>query len=209
MKSGFSRQSVALALVGVGIAFGAGVGFSAIPGTGGIISGCYDQKGVLRVIDADAGQTCGSKETPLTWNQAGQPGPTGPRGPSDAFVGDIPPLSPLLDGQTTSIFSMNVPAGSYVIQTTLRMRSQIIEGFSNASCDLYAGGQQLDIVLVQFPEDEDNTGQSATLVGWIELAAPSTVELFCRANHTHFLSTVGVDGGKVVATAVSSLTVTP
>jgi hypothetical protein len=47
-----------------------------------------------------------------------------------------------------------------------------------------------------FPEDEDSTGQSETLVGWAELAAPATVELFCRANYTHFLSNVGVDGGK-------------
>ena len=209
MKRFTRRQLVLIAFVCLGIAFGAAVGFSAIPGNGGVISGCYDQKGVLRVIDADAGQTCGSKETPLNWNQTGQPGPTGPRGPSDAFVGDIPPLSPLLDNQTTSIFTMNLPAGTYVIQTVLRMRSQILEGFTTASCDLYAGGQQLDIVLFQFPEDEDFTGQSETLVGWTELAAPATVELFCRANYTHFLSNVGVDGGKVVATAVGSLTVTP
>jgi hypothetical protein len=58
------------------------VALAAIPSAEGTIHGCRDNRsGVLRVIDAEAGQTCTTKETALTWNQQGQPGPIGPAGP--------------------------------------------------------------------------------------------------------------------------------
>ena len=53
-----------------------GVAVAAIPATGdGTITACYDKeaaladnkKGTLRVIDAEAGQTCTAKETTLSW----------------------------------------------------------------------------------------------------------------------------------------------
>jgi hypothetical protein len=202
MQTRPTRRRIALfAAVCVGIAMAAGIGFSAIPGNSGVISACYDKNGALRVIDADAGQTCDRRETALNWNQ------TGPRGPSDAFVGKISPLDPLLDNQTTSIFTMDVPAGTYVIQAFLRLHPQTLEGFTTASCELYAGSHQLDIFLFQFPSDEDFMSQSEVLVGWDDLAGPTTLELFCRANYTHEFSIVGVEGGSVVATAVGALTV--
>src|SRR5207253_647197 len=37
--------------------------------------------GLLRVIDSP-GQSCTSRETALTWNQAGPAGPAGPQGPA-------------------------------------------------------------------------------------------------------------------------------
>ena len=60
----------------------------------GVISGCYQNSGndsgpapgTLRVIDAQAGDTCSPGETPLSWNQTGPAGPAGPHGPSTAFV---------------------------------------------------------------------------------------------------------------------------
>jgi hypothetical protein len=55
----------------------AGVSYAAIPGTNGVISACKDSKGALKVIDAEAGQTCNANQQPLNWNQQG---PTGPRG---------------------------------------------------------------------------------------------------------------------------------
>src|SRR5438105_8961950 len=60
---------------------GAAVAYAAIPGTDGVIAGCYSSKdGTLRVIDQQQAQTCGSKETALNWNQQGPPGPTGTTG---------------------------------------------------------------------------------------------------------------------------------
>jgi hypothetical protein len=54
------------------------VALAAIPGAGGVISGCYDKKeGNLRVIDAQAGKKCERSEAALIWNQTGPQGPQG------------------------------------------------------------------------------------------------------------------------------------
>ena len=55
-----------LGVVGVGYAFGA------IPGAGGVIQGCYDSGGNLKVVNA---LPCPKNSTSLSWNQTG---PTGP-----------------------------------------------------------------------------------------------------------------------------------
>jgi Collagen triple helix repeat (20 copies) len=61
---------VATALVG-------SVAWAAIPGPGGVIQGCYDSGGNLRVVDA---LPCPRNFTALQWNQQGQPGQQGPQG---------------------------------------------------------------------------------------------------------------------------------
>jgi hypothetical protein len=62
------------------IAAVASVSYAAIPSSSGTISACKDNKGVLKVIDAEAGQTCAGNAQPLTWNQQGAAGPAGPQG---------------------------------------------------------------------------------------------------------------------------------
>jgi hypothetical protein len=52
---------------------------AAIPDAQGVIHGCYNSQGALRVIDS-ASATCKSSETALNWNQRGIPGPTGAKG---------------------------------------------------------------------------------------------------------------------------------
>jgi len=44
-----------------------GAAFAAIPSSNGTITTCYAQNGSLRVIDTEAGQTCRSTETQLSW----------------------------------------------------------------------------------------------------------------------------------------------
>jgi type VI secretion system secreted protein Hcp len=68
-------------------ALGAGtaVAIAAIPSSSdGVIHACYSTTstppGALRVIDADANQTCTTGEATLTWNQTGPTGPQGPQG---------------------------------------------------------------------------------------------------------------------------------
>lgn len=62
---------------------GAGVAWAAIPGSNGVINGCYEKRtGILRVVDAETGKKCLSFETPISWNQAGLQGPTGEKGPT-------------------------------------------------------------------------------------------------------------------------------
>src|SRR5258707_779033 len=55
-----------------------GVAWASIPDSGGVIQGCYTKgAGVLRVIDTAKGQKCPDAESPISWNQKGDPGPAG------------------------------------------------------------------------------------------------------------------------------------
>jgi len=76
------RRRTTLAALAATFLIGAGVAY-AIPDLTGVIHGCYkDSDGKLRVIDTDAGETCGPSEIGLDWNQQGPIGPTGPQGPA-------------------------------------------------------------------------------------------------------------------------------
>jgi hypothetical protein len=63
---------------GVTAALVGGIAWAAIPGSGGVIQGCYDKTGAVRVVDA---LPCPKGQTPLQWNQQGPTGTTGPQGP--------------------------------------------------------------------------------------------------------------------------------
>jgi hypothetical protein len=65
-----------------------GLAYASIPGSNGVIHGCYDARGALTVIDSSA--TCGSRLTPLNWNQTGPTGAVGPTGAAGA-TGDTGP----------------------------------------------------------------------------------------------------------------------
>jgi len=67
-------------IVSVLVAAVAGVSYAAIPAADGTISACKDQKGILKVINAEAGQTCSGSQQLLTWNQQGPQGPAGQDG---------------------------------------------------------------------------------------------------------------------------------
>lgn len=57
-------------------------------GSDGVIHGCVNTAGLLRVIDAS--DECRASETPLSWSQSGAQGPTGPTGatgPAGTFSG--------------------------------------------------------------------------------------------------------------------------
>jgi hypothetical protein len=76
------RKLIALAALAVAVAAISGLAYAAIPGADGVISACRDSRGALKVIDAEAGQSCGSNQQPLIWNQQGPQGPAGPPGAS-------------------------------------------------------------------------------------------------------------------------------
>src|SRR5436190_3398084 len=53
------------------------IGFAAIPGPNGVIQGCYDGGGNLKVVSA---LPCPKNWTPLQWSQQGIKGDTGEKG---------------------------------------------------------------------------------------------------------------------------------
>jgi hypothetical protein len=79
MKDWTGRRLTLIGLfVGVGVAVG-GIAYAAIPDSSGLIHGCYQKNGNLRVIDS-TGKGCTTSEKPLSWSQTGLTGTTGAAG---------------------------------------------------------------------------------------------------------------------------------
>ena len=93
----------ALALAAVG----GGLAWAAIPGSDGVIHGCYSPVSnpphPLYVIDPSQQETCGSM-TALNWNQSGPAGPAGPAGPEG-------PAGPAGSGAATLPGAIDVELG--------------------------------------------------------------------------------------------------
>jgi hypothetical protein len=76
------RTLTALAAGLVLLAVCGGVAYATIPGSGGVIHGCYAKYGgAVRVIDTGP---CRPTEAPLNWNQTGPAGARGATGPAGA-----------------------------------------------------------------------------------------------------------------------------
>jgi hypothetical protein len=143
----------ASSLIVAAVAVGATVAYATIPDAGGTIHACYDiRKGTLRVVDTDAGQTCGSTERALVWSQTGPQGPMGPAGPSDSVVTHVPDFRLTPTTNTQPVFALD--DGDWVISGKVVARNQgnraevicrllypaAIEGYAvldTASADLY------------------------------------------------------------------------
>jgi hypothetical protein len=105
--------------IGIGILVvlgGGGVAFGAIPGADGVIKGCYDNSGSLKVIDSAA--TCNAGSTTISWNQKGPKGDGFVhRGVFDNkavyVVGDVV-YDPATSYNTCGNVTKDRPAGSYV-----------------------------------------------------------------------------------------------
>ncbi len=71
MKALMGRRSVvSLLLAGALLAVVGGVAWAAIPGPGGVIQGCYDGGGNLKVVEQ---LPCPKGSKPIAWNQTGPP----------------------------------------------------------------------------------------------------------------------------------------
>ncbi len=94
-----------------------------IPSSDGTITGCRNnQSGALRIIDAEAGQTCKASETQLTWK--------------DGIHGKVAD-SDKLDGLDSTNF---LPDGDLPAGTTLRSRYDIYGNSTGSSEEFGADG---------------------------------------------------------------------
>jgi hypothetical protein len=133
----FNRAVLVVPAV-LALVLASGIAYAAIPAANGTITGCYKANGSLRVVDAEAMQTCTSTEQQLVWNQTGPqgvqgiqgpdgqtgpqgppgpPGPPGPQGPSGA-LGDLFHSQRFTTvenyaGQEVVVRLGSLPAGSY------------------------------------------------------------------------------------------------
>ena len=123
------RNLVTYLALALALALTGSVAYSAIPDSGDVIHGCYDNSsGAVRVIDTEAGGVCRGGETALDWNQQGPPGvpgATGAQGPQGAQgppgVGTVygksagGPVALPKPGNKKTVVSLTVPRGSYAI----------------------------------------------------------------------------------------------
>jgi hypothetical protein len=108
------------------------VALAAIPGANGVITGCRDTRtGALRVIDAEAGQTCTAKESALTWNQSGPQGPAGQDGVSGYEVVTRDVLIPSFSGPT--VVAATCPAGKHAFGGSVAVQNGTEFTFPNGS----------------------------------------------------------------------------
>jgi hypothetical protein len=84
MSFKLKRKGSVLALALLAVLVTVGVGYAGIPGSDGVIHGCYlpgrYSPGLLRVVDTEAGAKCSRYETSLNFNQSGPQGPKGDKG---------------------------------------------------------------------------------------------------------------------------------
>lgn len=210
-----TRITIVLALSGQ-----VAIASAAIPGVGGVISACYDKQGTMRVIDAEAGQACSNKESPLTMNQTGQTGQTGPTGPmgpvgpSDAYVTDFGGFSPFLPTGVQTVALLEVPGGEYVIEALLRFRANTLRGDpANIHCELIAevgGTGELDFFTVSFTADEYNGHvKLAPMVGWVQAPGGFFIRVDCENADADAVDDIGVDESRLVAVKYGDVHVPP
>jgi type VI secretion system secreted protein Hcp len=132
-KSVVSSRRARLAAVGVGavasIGAAAAIAATLSPDANGVIHGCYDRQGRLRIVNA--GQACDKGEIAIEWNQQG---PVGPAGPIGAVGPAGPPGADGRDGRD----GLQGPAGAQGPQGVAGPAGPA--GPAGASCDSTGGG---------------------------------------------------------------------
>jgi hypothetical protein len=73
MKTSIKKLYVLVA-VAASLVVAGGVAYASVPSANGTISACKDSKGAIKIIDAEAGQTCSSTQQLLTWKTSGVSG---------------------------------------------------------------------------------------------------------------------------------------
>jgi len=198
------------------------VAFASIPGGDGVINGCYKKSGgTLRVIDPAVSQCDSRAETPISWNQTGPQGPqgiqgvqgpVGPAGPqglqgpqgTTGATGETGPAGPVGAAGTSEVWtasgaigqetlSINVPAGSYVINA----KGNGINGvFGDSSqilaCSLSTG----DTGALRIEAGDDG---SISLQNALPFNSPTTITLIC--------SGYGINVEKLKLTAIKVNTI--
>jgi hypothetical protein len=147
-----------------------------------VINACYKPfSGALRLIDAEAGATCSSKERPLAWNvqgekgEKGDPGPAGPQGVPGPAGTSSPPaayesfgsgVNLPTDGALATVAAKRLPPGAYHVVAAGTIGST---GLAAGACFLRVQGGILAEQRIW--RADGNTG--VTLVGLVEIEGSS------------------------------------
>ena len=122
----------------------------------------------------------------------GSPGSTGPRGPSNGFVGDnfsagFEPM-PVSTGAAapTTILTLALPAGSYVMHATVGLQADIPAGtlvpFANVQCSFADGDGRFGASSRTLVGGSTDSSASIPLLAALTLAERATVTVECFKN---------------------------
>jgi hypothetical protein len=187
-------------VVGVGYALGA------IPGTGGVIQGCYDSGGNVKVVNA---LPCPKGYTALAWNQQGvkgDQGPTGPSGPAgpsgpqgqQGATGPEGAQGPKGDPGTSIaysatgslvsignngdavVLSKTVPAGNYAVNAKVVLHNVDDDDSAFGSCGLRASGVAVDDAgSIKLEQDLDLDTASVALQATLANYGGGAIDIRC------------------------------
>ena len=179
------------------LAIGAGVAYATIPDPSGVIHGCYDNKGAVRVIDPSTGGACKNNETALNWSQTGPQGSQGPQG-AQGPQGTQGPIGPsdsytalggatINSGNTGEPAFVTLPAGSYILSgeinaaptdTPSTLACAFVRADNGSVFEIPGGSVQ------EFFGDAEF--EAITVLGDVTLSSQTDVGLDCTATGSKF-----------------------
>lgn len=188
------KRRLAIGLLVLAAIGAASIAYAAIPAANGVISGCVDKTGALKLIDAEAGVTCGGGKQLVAWNKQGPAGPQGPQGPqgpagppglSDAYFteqgANTITLNP--DAGPITLLSLELPAGYYLVFATVSIFKFGVTQPELASCYVEGGAPVTTDFESLWIHPGDPEGRialigPATLVrqGYLKVACNSSVD---------------------------------
>lgn len=159
----------------VGLVVGVGVAAGAIPGSDGVVHGCYNTgsnpSGQLRVIDPAAGAKCSKNEKPLDFNQEGPKGDQGIQGvPGASGTSTVYTAS---GGTDVHPISVSVPAGSYLVVGSAVIFNEDASNPQTAACILQEDTIVANVTLASF------SFATVPIMGTVVLASAGTISIDC------------------------------
>ena len=231
------RKPMTLAAVAAVVTLGmAGVaGAAVIPGTDGLIHGCYQRiTGQLRVVDE--GTRCLALEQPVQWNQTGPQGPqgvqgvpgpqgeTGPEGPRGLTGPEGPrgPAGPKGDpgfsdaytGVQANRINVNgslVPIVSVNVPAgayMIQAKASVLLSDDTESvgwCELLENGARGADTSWWGFTDDPFEKTTVPLMTAASYAQPTTITLTCTKAANEMFNDVNVEAGKIIATRVGAV----
>jgi hypothetical protein len=204
---GSKRRVAVVGALLVGVC-AAGIAYAAIPGPDGVIQGCYDTGGNVKVVDA---LPCPKGYTPFAWNQqgpaggtgptgsqgpkgdTGDPGPAGGRGPSDVYVtsSNDSQFSDAVGQFSEPVAHLDLPAGSYALTATLRWINELTSAIA-ISCSIKVGSftsEAFDRSRGATPGGGADAGTMA-VSGVMTLTADSPADVICHSSAEFVIGSV-------------------
>jgi hypothetical protein len=200
---------VAGSLAAVGIANATSAPTKIPDSTTGVITACMVKKtGAVRFINAQVGKTCTKKEKKVTFNATG---PQGARGPSNGYVANTTATIGLdellfpLGEPKNRVVSLNLPAGSYVVNTSTSVH-RLGTSTTQITCFLGSTGGTLTTAPVVASVAQQYYDVPLAATASYTNTADATVYLRCNPDGPTLTGEGEANGGTITATRVADLT---